>query len=163
VGTDHKRVVLIDAMVVCANPAKELLREAQDVFGEDMEVATIVSVGAGKGNTKVVFKAGGELGIGNELRKGIATCEQVHNDLYGRLQDTKIYYRFNIEHELSIHSEDVFADVSTSLRETPTSAMIDGAVKSIHSLPTGVKLKYISEYASISILVLTVHRLGVGG
>jgi hypothetical protein len=145
VGVGHKKVVLIDAMAVCANPAKELLQEAQELFGEDMEVATIISIGAGKGNVKAEFKAGREPGISERLRTGIAMCEQVHNDLYGRLQETKIYYRFNMERELSIHPEDVFAHVSAYLEEKPTSAMIDSAVKSIHRLPNGVKLKDISE------------------
>jgi len=147
IGADHERVVLIDAMAVCANPAKELLREAQDVFGEDVEVANMVSIGAGKENIEVIFEAGREVGIGNGLRRGTGTCEQVHNDLYGRLQETKIYYRFNMERELSIHPKDVFAYVSAYLGEKPTSAMIDSAVKSIHSLPTGVRLKDISECA----------------
>jgi hypothetical protein len=146
VGTDHKKMVLIDSMVVCANPTKELLQEAQVVFGEDIEVANIVSIGAGKGNVKVVFEAGQEVGISNGLRQGIAMCEQVHNDLYGRLQETKIYHRFNMERELRIHAEDVFADVSAYLEEKPTSVMIDSTVKSIQLLPTGVKLKDISKY-----------------
>ena len=101
-------------MVGCANPAKELLREAQDVFGEDAEVATIVSIGAGKGNVKVVFEAGREVGISKGLRQGIAMCEQVHDDLYGRLQETKIYYRFNVERELSMHSRCICSCVSLS-------------------------------------------------
>jgi len=42
-------------MAVCANPAKELLQEAQDVFGEDVEVANIISIGAGKENIEVIF------------------------------------------------------------------------------------------------------------
>jgi hypothetical protein len=147
VGNGHRRVVLIDAMAICANPAKELLQEAQEVFGENMEVATIVSIGAGKGNAKVVFESGQEGGISNALRKGIAMREQVHDDLYGRLQDTRIYYRFNMERELSVHPEDTFADVATYLREKPTSGRIDSAVTSIRLLPTGVRLKEISEYA----------------
>jgi hypothetical protein len=148
VGTGHKKMVLIDAMAVCANPAKDLLQEAQEVFDEDVEVATIVSIGAGKENAKAVFDAGREVGIGKGLRQGIGMCEQVHNDLYRRFQETKIYYRFNIERELMIHPEDAFAHVSTYLAEKPTSEMIDGAVKSIQYLPTGVKLKDISEYSS---------------
>jgi hypothetical protein len=147
VGNDHRRVVLIDAMAICANPAKELLQEAQDVFGEDMEVATIVSIGAGKGNAKVAFESGQEAGISNALRKGIAMREQVHDDLYGRLRDTRIYYCFNTERELDVHSEDAYADVATYLREKSTSGRIDNAVTSVRLLPTGVKLKEISEYA----------------
>jgi hypothetical protein len=91
VGADHERVVLIDAMAICANPARELLREAQDAFGEDMEVANIVSIGAGKENIKMVLEAGREVGISHGLRQGIGICEPVHNDLYGRLQETRIY------------------------------------------------------------------------
>jgi hypothetical protein len=140
--------VLVDAMAISANPAKELLQEAQEVFGEDMEVATIVSIGAGKGNAKIVFESGQEVGISNTLRKGVALCEQVNDDLYRRLQGTNIYYRFNMEREMSVHLEDVFADVSIYLRERPTTASIDRAVNSIHSLPTGVKLKEISECPS---------------
>ena len=65
--------VLTDAMVGYVNPAKELLREAQDLFGEDAEVAGIVSTGAGKGNFRVVFKDGLEEGIsGHSLPQALA-------------------------------------------------------------------------------------------
>jgi hypothetical protein len=53
-----------------------------------------------------------------------------------------------MERETNFHPEEAFAHVSAYLGEKPTSAMIDSAVKSIHSLPTGVTLKEISEYAS---------------
>jgi hypothetical protein len=109
IGFGHKRAVLTDAMVGCANPAKELLREAQDLFGEDAEVATIVSIGAGKGNFSVVFKDGRDVGISEGLRRGTAMCRQVHEDLQGRLEETSIYYRFNVEQELGIDPEVVLA------------------------------------------------------
>ena len=48
IGTGHRKVTLIDATTGFANPAKELLQEAQRVFGEDAKVATIVSIGSGK-------------------------------------------------------------------------------------------------------------------
>jgi hypothetical protein len=113
IGVSHKRAALIDAIVGCANPAKELLREAQDVFGEDAEVAGIVSIGAGKGNVSVAFEHGREVGISEGLRRGVAMCEQVHDDLQGRLEDTDIYYRFNVEHDLSIDPAAVLTHVST--------------------------------------------------
>ena len=140
----------MDAMVGCANPTKELLREAQDVFGEDAEVASIVSIGAGKRNVRVVFEDGREVGISEGLRREIATCEQVHDDLQGRLEETNIYYRFNVEQELSIDPEVVLAHVSTYLREKATSGRVDRAINSIQYHPTGVKLKDISKCILIS-------------
>jgi hypothetical protein len=141
--------MLADAMVGYANPAKELLREAQNLFGEDGEVASIVSIGAGKGNFRVAFKDGREEGISEGMRRGFVMCEQVHEDLQGRLEGTKIYYRLNVERELSIEPEVISAEVSAYLREKAISARVDSAIKSIQYLPTGVKLKDISEYSSI--------------
>jgi len=142
--------VLIDAMVACANPTKELLREAQDAFGEDAEVASIISIGAGKRIIRVVFEDGREVGISEGLRRGIATCEQVHDDLQGRLEETNIYYRFNVEQELSIDPEVVLAHVSAYLREKATSGRVDRSIRSIQYHRTGVKLKDISEWIPIS-------------
>jgi hypothetical protein len=150
IGVDYERAVLIDAMVGCANPAKELLREAQDVFGEDAEVASIVSIGAGKGNVSVAFKDGREVGISEGLRRGVAMCEQVHDDLQGRLEETDIYYRFNVEHDLSVDPAAILTHVSTYLRERANSSRVDSAIKSIRYCSTGVKLKDISEYLIIS-------------
>jgi hypothetical protein len=109
IGFGHKRAVLTDAMAGCANLAKGLLREAQHLFGGDAEVATIVSIGAGKGNSRVLFKDGRDVGISEGLRRGIALCEQVHEDLQGRLEETSIYYWFNVEQELGIDPEVVLA------------------------------------------------------
>ena len=160
IGVGHKKAVLTDAMVGYANPTKELLREAQDLFGEDGEVASVVSIGAGKGNFRVAFKDGREEGISEGIRRGVAMCEHVHEDLQGRLQEMNIYYRFNVEQETGIDPEVILAHVSTYLREKAVSARVDSAVKSIQYQPTGVKLKDISECGSPLGLVLTVCRLG---
>lgn len=146
IGDGHKRAVLIDAMVGCANPTKEMLREAQNVFGQDVEVATIVSVGAGKGNVRVVFEDGREVGISEGLRRGIAMSEQVHQDLQSRFQKTSIYHRFNVEQEMGTQPEIVLAHVSSYLQEVVTSTRVDSAVEIIHGRPMGVKLRDISKY-----------------
>jgi hypothetical protein len=145
IGVGPKRAQLIDAMVGCANPAKELLRDAQDVFGEDAEVATIVSIGAGKGNVRLVFEHGREVGISDGLRRGIVMCEQVHEDLRTRFQKTTIYHRFNVEQEMGIHPDIVLAHLSAYLRKAATSARVDSAVESIRRRPTGEKLRDISK------------------
>jgi hypothetical protein len=145
IGVGHKRAVLIDTMVGSANPTKELLREAQNAFGEDAEVASIVSVGAGKRNVTVTFEDGREVGINDELRRGIVMCERVHEDLQSRFQKAAIYYRFNVEQEMGIQPEVVLALVSAYLGQVVTSALVDSAVHSIHRRSTGVKLRDISK------------------
>jgi hypothetical protein len=149
IGVGHKRAVLIDAMVGSANPAKELLREAQNAFGEDTEVASIVSVGAGQRDVGVVFKDGREVGISDGLRRGIAMCERVHEDLQSRFQKAVIYHRFNVEQEMGVEPEIALARVSAYLGETMTSARMDCAVKSIHRRSTGVKLRDISKHECV--------------
>jgi hypothetical protein len=114
-------------------------------------VASIVSIGAGKRNVRVAFEDGREVGISDGLRRGVAMCEQVHDDLQGRLQETNIYYRFNIEQELSIDPEVVLAHVSAYLREKATSRRVDRVIKSVHYQPTGLNLKDISECILISL------------
>jgi hypothetical protein len=57
IGHGHEQVKLVDGLAVAANPGKELLREAQRVFGDDTEVATILSIGAGKGDVWDVSNA----------------------------------------------------------------------------------------------------------
>jgi hypothetical protein len=146
IGAGHKKVVLVDAMAGCANPAKELLREAQAAFGEDIEVSTIVSIGAGKGNPRVVFEDGREVGMSEGLRRGVVTCKQVHEELQSRLQKTAIYHRFNVEQEMEMQPEIIFARVSAYLGESATSARLDSAVESLHRGLTGVKLTEISKH-----------------
>jgi hypothetical protein len=150
IGIGHKRAVLIDAMTGCANPAKELLREAQDAFDEDTEVSSIVSIGAGKGKVRVEFKRGQAVGLSEGWKRGVAMCEQVHADLQGRLEQTNIYYRFNVEQDLGIDPETVLENVYAYLQEQETRSKLNGAINSIQHCSTGVNLKDISAYILIS-------------
>jgi hypothetical protein len=148
IGSGHKQVTLVDALTVAANPGKELLREAQRVFGDNMEVATILSVGAGKGNVwHVSIVSGSELR--EVVKRATTSCEPVHEELYSRLRQTSIYFRINVERgsgpQMVLSSE----NVSAYLEEGVISDRIDEVIKSIHHRPTGVKLKDISEYESI--------------
>jgi hypothetical protein len=145
-GKGHRKAVLIDAIAAYANPAKELLREAQDVFGEDGEVASVISIGAGKGDAKMKFKDGNEVGISSALRRGMAMSEQVHEDLEGRLHETGIYFRFNVEKALDEKPDIILAHTSSYLREKATSIRVDEATKSFYRRPKGVTLKDISTY-----------------
>jgi hypothetical protein len=161
IGIGHKQVMLVNGLVVAANPAKELLHEAQRVFGDNIEVATILSIGAGKGNVWSVSMANG-----SELREAVnlatTSCEPVHEELYSRLRQTSIYFRLNFERGSGPQMELSSANVSAYLEEGMISDRVDEAVKSIHLRPMGVKLKDISECESIFNYNTHLGRFGDG-
>jgi hypothetical protein len=144
IGFGHKQTTLVDGLGVAANPGKELLREAQRVFGDGMEVATILSIGAGKGDVWGVSVVSS-----SELREAVkratTSCEPVHEELYSRLRQTSIYFRLNVERGSGPQMELSSANVSAYLEEGVISDRVDEAVNSIHRRPMGVKLKDISE------------------
>lgn len=139
IGSGHKEVVLTDAMIGYANPTKEILLKAQEAFGEEVEVSTIMSIGAGK----VEMRADG---IDEGLKRGSTLCEQVHEELQKRLGTTNIYYRFNIERTLGRGPKSIFGEMSAYLGESMVSNRLDEAIESVKRRPRGALLKTISEY-----------------
>jgi hypothetical protein len=148
IGHGHKQVKLVDGLAVAANPGKELLREAQRVFGDDGEVATILSIGAGKGDVWDLSTASGSE-LREAVKRAMTSCEPVHEELYSRLRQTSIYFRLNVERGSGPQMQLSSSVICAYLEEGVVSDRVDDAVKSIHQRPTGVKLKDISEYESI--------------
>jgi hypothetical protein len=113
-----------------------------------MEIATILSIGVGKGEVWGVSTASS-----SELREAVKratmSCEPVHEELYSRLRHTSIYFRLNVERGSGPPAELSSANVSAYLEEGVISDRVDHAVRSIHRRPTGVKLKDISEHKHI--------------
>jgi hypothetical protein len=135
-------VTLFDALTIAANPSKELLREAQQVFGEDAEVATMMSLGAGRGDVWNMSETSSTAIMGEALRRSTMSGEPVHEELYARLRDTGIYFRLNVDRGSGPQME--LANVSAYLEEGAVSDRLDNAIKSIHLRPTGVTLKDLS-------------------
>jgi hypothetical protein len=161
IGSGHKQVTLVDGLATAANPGKELLREAQRVFGDDTEVATILSIGAGKGDVWGALTTSG-----TELREAVkratTSCEPVHEELYLRLRHTSIYFRLNVERGSGPQMQLSSSAVCAYLEEGVVSDRVDEVIKSIHRRPMGVKLKDISEYVSMFTITLTLSRFGNG-
>ena len=144
IGAGHKKVTLVDALIVAANPGKELLREAQRVFGEEAEVAAILSIGAGKGDVWGISTASGPE-LREAVKRATMSCEPVHEELYSRLRQTAVYFRLNVDRGSGPQMELSSANVSVYLEEGVVSDRVDDAIKSINLRPTGIKLKDISE------------------
>ena len=94
----------IDGGLRCNNPAKQVLEEANKVFGNERLVSCLVSIGTGHSGTIGLenpdrfqkFLATKTIGV---LKKIATDCEQTSNELHTRFQDVeKFYFRFNVEH-----------------------------------------------------------------
>ena len=144
IGSGHKQATLIDALATAANPGKELLREAQRVFGEEAEVATVLSIGVGKGDVWCASSASGSE-LREAVRRATTSCEPVHQELYARLRGTSIYFRFNVERGSGPQIQLSSSTISAYLEDGVVSDRVDDAIKSIDRRPTGIKLKDISE------------------
>ena len=144
IGTGHRQVTLVDALTVAANPGKELLREAQRVFGEEAEVATILSIGAGKGDVWGVSTTSSSE-MREAMKRAMMSCEPVHEELYVRLRQTSSYFRLNVDRGSGPQMELSSANVSAYLEEGGVSDRVDDAIRSIHGRPMGAKLKDLSE------------------
>jgi hypothetical protein len=144
IGDGHKKVALVDALALCANPGKELLREAQQIFGDDAEVATILSIGAGKGDVWSMSETDGA-SMRDAVKRIVANCEPVHEELYAQLRESAIYHRLNVDKGSGQQMAPSSSLISAYLREGAVNDKLDDAIKSIERRPKGVKLKDISE------------------
>jgi hypothetical protein len=147
IGKDHRKVTLIDAMAAYPNPTGELLKEAQQVFGEDAKVATVISIGSGK-------KAASNLSAGddhNALMKAVKdvviNAEITHKELETRLRDAHLYFRFNVAHDLGsqVDSSGIYSHTSTYLGEADTNERLNEAIKRIRNQSGGMTLKELSK------------------
>jgi hypothetical protein len=146
-----------------ANPTKELLQEAQRVFDEDAEVASVVSLGAGKGQVLSVSGTGGEGGLMDAMAKMGLDSEQTHKEVDGRLHQSSVYFRLNVEHGLTGHTNasTVHAHTLAYMQEGDTDRLLNDVVKCITIRQKGSTLKDISKslYRLLSPF-LPKHRFG---
>lgn len=152
IGIDTEKVKLINALSGFANPGKELLQEAQRAFGDSAEIATILSIGAGKGDIWKMSALRDSLEMGDALKRIATNCEPVHEELYTRLRETGIYFRLNVERESTSQVELTSTRVSAYLQEGSVNEKVDEAIKSIYHRPNGA---YIRDINSVKVIEVT--------
>jgi hypothetical protein len=145
IGSGHKKVSLINAVPNYANPTKVLLPEARRIFGDEGNIATIVSIGSGR---RVI--SDGLKGIPDVLSDTrdiiISKCDQVHENVQTLLQKLFIYFRFNHGHILGDMADNssIKAQMSAHFQEEETNIHIDGAIESMRARQKGGNLLDIS-------------------
>jgi hypothetical protein len=160
IGSSHKKVVLVDATTGYANPAKELLKEAEAVFGADAEVASIVSLGAGKEEILDISGTVREDALVDALVRMTLDTEKTHEELHARLHQLLIYFRFNVERglERNRNSLSIYERTTAYMKEGSTNKLLDEAVKSIKSRKRRSTLQEISRSLHFTLaLVLWSH------
>lgn len=144
----------IDATVRHANPIQELLRQAQDHFGRDEQVATVLSVGTGKIGLNSLEEGYSVNGSFEDVLRRVAEgCEEKHQEMHSRLKDTGVYFRLNVEHGLKqgLHLSEqsnpmIKAHTDTYLQGEAISDLVDELVKSLLLRTCQVTLKQMSKY-----------------
>jgi hypothetical protein len=147
IGTGHKQIILVGAIAGYANPTKELLQEAQRVFDEDAEVASIVSLGTGKGEVLSVMGTGDEGALVDAMAKMALDSEQTHKEVDGRLHQLSVYFRLNVEQGLVGHMDasSVRAHTSAYMQKSDNDRLLNDVVESIKSRQKGSTMKDISK------------------
>lgn len=157
IGTGHRIILLVDAITVYANPTKELLKEAQKVFGDEAEAASIISIGAGKWNIQVISGHGDAVDVNEALKRGIVHSEQIHQDLDGRLLEAAVYFRFNIGAKADNELDGMLTHTSAYLGEPRTTSQLDEAIQRIQIQPSGAKLKEISKSPILFLAMILIY------
>jgi hypothetical protein len=142
IGEGYNEVELRSGLVGYANPTSELLKEAARVFGGDCWAATLVSLGE-----KPIFPSNDVTDI-QRLEAVITDGNPVHQDLYHRLHQLNMYFRFDVPHQTTTNLNDtqsVYRKVQEYKSDGRISELINEAVRSIHVRQQVKMLSELSE------------------
>jgi hypothetical protein len=142
VGGGYKELKLRSGLVGYANPSSELLKEAEREFGGDCWAATLVSIGG-----KPVSTSKGVTDV-QRLEAVVTDTDPVHRDLYHRLHQLNIYFRFDVPHQPTVLNDagSVYQELQNYKSDGRINELINEAVKSIHVRQRVNVLSELSEY-----------------
>lgn len=100
----HSAETFVDGGIKCNNPILEVVREAQDVFGDDRHVGCILSLGTGHRGTIGFPKPNNFQNVLPTdlipvLQKLATDCEEKAHEFQNRFRNApNLYFRFNVQH-----------------------------------------------------------------
>jgi len=103
IGEKDLEEEFIDAGLGCNNPVRQVLEEAENVFGPSRHIACIISIGTGQGDviglrSPDAFQKALPTGLVSVLKKIATDCESAAEDIEKRFKrTTDVYFRFNVE------------------------------------------------------------------
>jgi hypothetical protein len=118
------------------NPTRELLKEAQLVYGGDQQLSVILSLGSGRPKELSMENSGTRLdGLEDLLRRLTINCEAVERDISYQLYDVGAYIRLNVDQGLDTigfyswsHLGKVSAHTKQYLHTIPVIKLVDASI-----------------------------------
>jgi hypothetical protein len=125
IGEGYNEVDVRSGIVGYTNPTSELLKEAARVFGGDCWAATLVSIGG---------KSVPSSKDAQSLEAILTDTDSVHQDLYHRLHQLNLYFRFDVPLQPNSLNDtrSVYREIQSYKADGRINQFINDAVRSIH-------------------------------
>jgi hypothetical protein len=99
VGPDYAAVELSGGHLIFNNPARELLKEAHRVYGDERRLSVVLSLGSGKLKGCSLADSGQESNVMEQLlKKLVVNSDATERDLAHQLYEVGVYIRLNTIH-----------------------------------------------------------------
>ncbi|PVF92777.1 FabD/lysophospholipase-like protein [Serendipita vermifera] len=98
IGPDYATLELSGAHLTFNNPTRELLKEAQRIYGDEQQLSVILSLGSGKPKGLSLDEIDQSNVMERLLKKLIANSEATERDLAHQLYEVGAYIRLNVDH-----------------------------------------------------------------
>ena len=146
----------VDGGLRCNNPVRQVLEEAESVFGSGRYVACIISIGAGEADaislrSPAAFRAF-PLALITALEQIVADCELAAEDTERRFKHMKnVYFRFSVDQGLqgvALEEWKKLGEVTTHtkkyMQKSVVSRRINAAVDALRRRPAAAAIAEIS-------------------
>ncbi|KIM32663.1 hypothetical protein M408DRAFT_62111, partial [Serendipita vermifera MAFF 305830] len=117
-GQGFRKKEYIGAGVGTNNPIREVIAEAQLLYGGDANVASLLSLGNGHPGITTLSLSDGELGLSKVLWDIMNDCTQTAREVEQQIGTSGIYFRFSVEQGMQADHYDEIADPSWIVSQT---------------------------------------------
>jgi hypothetical protein len=150
------------------NPARELIKEACDLYQINRPVASLLSLGCGRREAVRVPEPSNDVNLSTLLESVASDCEVVAEDLHWWIGSSGVYHRFSVDQVLlpqdkivAHHAGEILSHTSAYLAKQRTSEAVDRWVavserygrvtlgdicERLYNLEPGHNLTYFSGY-----------------
>ncbi|KAG8804310.1 hypothetical protein FRB91_003936 [Serendipita sp. 411] len=134
VGPDGRQTEYIGTTLGANNPVREVISEAHALFGGDVSVASLISLGAGDHGTISIKEGSPDQDISSVLRTMVVSCERVANEVAIQLGNLGFYFRLSVKHGLqamNLSPSTIYSATSDYLNDPEVSSKLEQCVTSL--------------------------------
>ncbi|KIM32684.1 hypothetical protein M408DRAFT_326443 [Serendipita vermifera MAFF 305830] len=146
-GQGFRRKEYIGAGIGANNPIREVIAEAQLLFGGDANVASLLSLGNGHPGIVTFPSGGGELGLSKLVWDMMNDCTQTAREVEQQIGGAGVYFRLSVEQGMQAEHCDEIVDPSwivaqteTYMEDPATHIKVDTFARSIDAAPQPITI-----------------------